>query len=117
MYDGTTEPDDVAPGGDDERQQRLARTLSALADPDRMHLVRTVAAAPGAEACICDLAETMDAPTLTTHLTELVAAGIISTDTRRDGWVWLRVVPSRIAEAMAALGALLGPAARSRIAS
>jgi ArsR family transcriptional regulator len=70
----------------------LARVLKALADPVRLRLVSLIAATPGGEACACDLPARVDRsqPTVSHHLSQLVAAGVLERE-QRGKWAWFRV--------------------------
>ncbi len=82
---------------------RLAAVFKALADPVRLRLFSKVAAAPGREACVCDIQDVgVSQPTVSHHLKKLREAGLLSAE-RRGTWVHYRVEPS----AVAGLSALL----------
>jgi ArsR family transcriptional regulator len=85
-----------APLADDEAVE-LAEVLKALADPVRLRLVSLIAAAPGGEACTCDLPALVDRsqPTVSHHLSQLVAAGILERE-QRGKWAWFRVKDDRL---------------------
>src|SRR3546814_6395152 len=53
--------------------ERLARMFQALGDPTRVRLLSMIAAAPGQEACICDLVEPvgLSQPRSDEHTSEL----------------------------------------------
>jgi ArsR family transcriptional regulator len=84
----------------------LARQFAALSDPVRLRLVSLLANAGGA-VCACDLVEPVgkSQPTVSHHLSRLVAAGVCVSE-RRGRNVWYAVVP-------AALEALRGALATS----
>ncbi|MEQ8718135.1 MAG: helix-turn-helix domain-containing protein [Acidimicrobiales bacterium] len=73
-----------------------ARIFGALADPQRLRLLRTIARSPHGEICIADLDDVTGSalPALTSHLSELVAAGLVRAESRRDGWVWFTMIDS-----------------------
>jgi ArsR family transcriptional regulator len=75
----------------------LASVLKALADPVRLKLVSTIAAA--GEGCACDFPELLgkSQPTISHHLSQLVAAGILDRE-QRGKWAWFRVNDERLAE-------------------
>lgn len=79
-------PDDLA--------ERLARMFKALGDPTRVKLLSLIAAAPGGEACICDLTGPVNLaqPTVSHHMKQLVAAGL-ATGEKRGRWTYYRIVP------------------------
>jgi ArsR family transcriptional regulator, arsenate/arsenite/antimonite-responsive transcriptional repressor len=93
---------------DAQRADELAALLKALADPVRLRLVSIIAAAPGGEACACDLPGLLDRsqPTISHHLSQLVMAGIIDRE-QRGKWAWFRLRPERLT----ALCAVLAPEA------
>ena len=75
----------------------LAVRLKALADPARLQLVDHLFAAPGREACTCDLAPIvgLSEPTTSHHLKKLLAAGLVTK--RRDGMnVYYRIAPAAL---------------------
>ena len=73
--------------------ERLAHVFKALADPARVRLLSMIAAADGAEACICDLTEplALSQPTVSHHMKLLVDAGLVSRE-QRGKWAYFRVV-------------------------
>lgn len=90
-----------------ETAETLARAFKALGDPTRVRLLSLIAAAPGGEACICDLTEPvgLTQPTVSHHMRLLVEVGL-ATREQRGRWAYFRVVP----QALAALAAALAPA-------
>ncbi|TVR27163.1 MAG: transcriptional regulator [Ilumatobacter sp.] len=89
---------------DEHDAVELAGVLKALADPVRLRLVSMIAAAPAGEVCACDLATPLgrSQPTVSHHLSQLVAAGILDRE-QRGRWAWFRVRPDGIAAVRAAL--------------
>ncbi|TDO86294.1 ArsR family transcriptional regulator [Enemella evansiae] len=85
---------------DQESAQQLARVFKALGDPTRVRLVSLIAAAEGAEACICDLTEPvgLSQPTVSHHMKVLAEAGLVTRE-QRGKWAHYRLV----AEAFEAL--------------
>lgn len=75
----------------------LAHTLKALADPTRLRLLSLVAAAPGQEACVCDLTDPvgLSQPTVSHHLKVLVDARLMARD-KRGVWSYYSVVPGAL---------------------
>src|SRR3546814_14020390 len=67
--------------------ERLARMFKALGDPTRVRLLSMIAAAPGPEACICDLVEPvgLSQPTVSHPMTPLVDAVIVEREPRGPG--------------------------------
>ncbi|MCB1027576.1 MAG: metalloregulator ArsR/SmtB family transcription factor [Microthrixaceae bacterium] len=102
-------PDLVGSILDEDEALELAELLKALADPARLRLVSLISAAPGGEACACDLTEPLgrSQPTVSHHLGQLVAAGILERE-QRGRWAWFRLRPQRLT---ALAGALVGPGA------
>jgi ArsR family transcriptional regulator, arsenate/arsenite/antimonite-responsive transcriptional repressor len=88
----------------DAQAVELAAALKVLADPVRLRLVSIIATSPAGEVCACDLPDAVDRsqPTVSHHLTTLVAAGLLERE-QRGKWAWFRLVPERLDE----LGALL----------
>ncbi len=78
---------------DDESAEQLARTFKALGDPTRVRLVSLIAAADGAEACICDLTEPvgLSQPTVSHHMKLLADAGLVTRE-QRGKWAYYRIV-------------------------
>ena len=85
----------------------LARMLKALADPTRLRLVSMIAAHENAEACVCDLTESLGLtqPTVSHHLKILSDAGILARD-KRSIWSYYTLVPG----ALDAISAVLSTA-------
>ncbi len=91
---------------DQAEAEQLAHTMKALADPARLRLLSIVAAADGAEACVCDLTEPigLSQPTVSHHLKVLTEAGFLARS-KRGTWAYYRLVPGaldRIAQLLAA---------------
>ena len=82
----------------------LARSFKALADPTRVRLLSIIAAADGAEACICELTAPVGLaqPTVSHHMKQLVDAGLVTRE-QRGKWAYYAVVP----DALDRLGAVL----------
>lgn len=78
---------------DDASAQHLARVFKALGDPTRVRLVSLIAAADGAEACICDLTEPvgLSQPTVSHHMKLLGEAGLVTRE-QRGKWAYFRLV-------------------------
>lgn len=83
---GLSSPVDLA------EASRRANLLKAFADPVRLQLLSIIAAAPGQEACVCDMTELVDVSqsTVSHHLKLLVDAGILERE-RRGSWAWFRL--------------------------
>ncbi len=77
---------------DQAQAEDLAVRLKALADPGRLRLLSLLLAAPGGEACTCDLTEPLglSQPTVTHHLKKLTEAGLVARE-RRGSWTFYRV--------------------------
>ena len=101
LPDGATgcPPLDSAPL-DQAQAEQLAVRLKALADPGRLRLLSLLLAAPGGEACTCDLTEPLglSQPTVTHHLKKLMAAGLVTRE-RRGSWTFYRVDTTALAAA------------------
>jgi len=82
---------------------KLARVLSALADPVRLRLFSLVAAQT--EVCSCNLEAPLakSQSTVSHHTRVLAEAGLIVGE-KRGRWMWWRVEPDRLAAIQAALG-------------
>ena len=90
--------------------ERLAYIFKALSDPARVRLLSMIAAAEGAEACICDLTGplALSQPTVSHHMKQLVDAGLVSRE-QRGKWAYFRVVD----HALEQIAAVLTPARSS----
>jgi len=77
--------------------EELARLLKAVADPVRLQLLSFIHAAPGNEACVCDLTRAvgLSQPTVSHHLKILSDAGFLTRE-RRGPWAWFALVPERL---------------------
>jgi ArsR family transcriptional regulator, arsenate/arsenite/antimonite-responsive transcriptional repressor len=82
----------------------LADGFKALADPARLRLLSMIANSENDEACACDLIEPLERsqPTVSHHLSILVAAGLVTRE-KRGRWAWYRLVPERLAALREAL--------------
>lgn len=80
-----------------DEAERLSRLLKAVADPTRLQLISLIKAAPGGEACVCDLTEPLGLrqPTVSHHLKVLVEAGLVSRE-RRATWMWYALIPGAL---------------------
>ncbi len=89
---------------DDDAAEQLARVFRALGDRHRVRLLSMIAAADGGEACICDLTAPLGLtqPTVSHHMKQLAAAGLVSRE-QRGKWAYYRIEPA----AMAALSDVL----------
>jgi ArsR family transcriptional regulator len=86
--------------------EELAAAFKALADPVRLRLLSLIAAATDGTACSCDLEEPVgkSQPTVSHHLAVLADAGLITKE-KVGRWVNCTVVPERMAQLRAVLGA------------
>lgn len=73
----------------------MAKAVKAMADPLRLRMLSLIAASPGGEACVCDLAElaAVSQPTVSHHLKVLRDAGVLASE-RRGTWVYSRLEPA-----------------------
>nr|WP_241249241.1 metalloregulator ArsR/SmtB family transcription factor [Agrococcus sp. KRD186] len=73
----------------------MAAVAKAMGDPLRLRMLSMIAAAPGDEACVCDLAElsAVSQPTVSHHLKVLREAGVLTAE-RRGTWVYYRFAPA-----------------------
>lgn len=83
-----------------------AALLKAAADPYRLTMLATLAAAPD-EVCVCDFtgALPLNQPTVSHHLRILREAGLVTCE-RRGTWVYYRIAPdaqSRIEHVLASI--------------
>ncbi|GAB3606929.1 metalloregulator ArsR/SmtB family transcription factor [Conyzicola nivalis] len=103
--DGTTCCATVTGGAlDVDQAERMAHVFKALGDPTRVRLLSLIAASVDGEACICDLTEPvgLSQPTVSHHMSKLVAAGL-ATRERRGKWAYYRVVPEALDSSARAL--------------
>ena len=93
----------------------LAALLKPVADPLRLRMLSAIAAAPGGEACVCDLQALADVsqPTTSHHLKVLKHSGWLVSE-RRGTWVYYRIAASRQEAAALLLGGALGPIPETR---
>lgn len=89
---------------DVDRADELATAFAALADPVRLRLLSLVAEA--GEVCSCDLQAPLgrSQPTVSHHTKVLAEAGLLRGE-KRGRWVWWSIVPGRLDQLRAALGA------------
>ncbi|CAB4836368.1 MAG: metalloregulator ArsR/SmtB family transcription factor [Actinobacteria bacterium] len=87
----------------------LASVMKALADPVRLRILAMIASAPSGELCACDLPAALERsqPTVSHHLTQLVAAGVLERE-QRGKWAWFRLRPQRLAAVASILGSTCG---------
>lgn len=80
-----------------EDAEELARLFKALADPTRVRLLSLVAARPDGEACICDLVDPvgLSQPTVSHHMKQLVAAGLLDRE-QRGKWAYYTLQPATL---------------------
>ncbi|GAA5155870.1 metalloregulator ArsR/SmtB family transcription factor [Nocardioides marinquilinus] len=85
--------------------ERIAPLLKAIADPVRLRLLSLIASHADAEACVCDLNDAFDLsqPTISHHLKQLHAAGLLERE-KRGVWVYYRAVPGPLRDLAALLG-------------
>ena len=88
-----------------DRAERIAPLVKALADPVRLRLVSLVASHADGEACVCDLNDAFDLsqPTISHHLKQLHAAGLVNRE-KRGVWVYYRVNQAALGDLSALLG-------------
>ena len=80
-----------------EDAEALARLLKAVSEPTRLQVISLIRAAPGGEACVCDLTAPlgMRQPTVSYHLKILADAGLVTVE-RRGTWMWYSLVPGAL---------------------
>jgi ArsR family transcriptional regulator, arsenate/arsenite/antimonite-responsive transcriptional repressor len=90
-----------------------AALLKAIADPYRLTMLATLAAAPD-EVCVCDFTDAfpLNQPTVSHHLRTLREAGLVTCE-RRGTWVYYRIAPS----ARARIGDALTSVFRQKVSS
>lgn len=79
--------------------------LKALADPVRLRLLSLVASHADGEACVCDLNDAFELsqPTISHHLKQLHAAGLLQRE-KRGVWVYYRLDQKVLGDLTALLG-------------
>lgn len=87
----------------DDDFEPAAALLKAIADPHRLTMLATLAAAPD-EVCVCDFTDALplNQPTVSHHLRILREAGLVTCE-RRGTWVYYRIADdaqSRIARTL-----------------
>lgn len=94
---------------EEDSAQQLARVFKALGDPTRVRLVSLIAAADGAEACICDLTDPvgLSQPTVSHHMKLLMDAGLVERE-QRGKWAYFSIVPGVLDSLARALGSAAG---------
>lgn len=94
---------------EEDPAQQLARVFKALGDPTRVRLVSLIAAADGAEACICDLTDPvgLSQPTVSHHMKLLMDAGLVERE-QRGKWAYFSIVPGVLDSLARALGSAAG---------
>lgn len=90
---------------DDQQATELAAHLKALADPIRLRLLSMIATSPTGEMCACVFPESLSRsqPTISHHLSQLVAAGLLDRE-QRGKWAWFRLGTKRLDAVRASLG-------------
>jgi ArsR family transcriptional regulator, arsenate/arsenite/antimonite-responsive transcriptional repressor len=85
--------------------ERIASMLKVLADPVRLRLVSLIAAAPLGELCACDLPAALgkSQPTVSHHLSQLHAVGLITRE-QRGKWAWFTLQRDVLATVRQMLG-------------
>jgi ArsR family transcriptional regulator, arsenate/arsenite/antimonite-responsive transcriptional repressor len=88
-----------------EQAERVAPLVKALADPVRLRLLSLIASHAGGEACVCDLNDAFELsqPTISHHLKQLHAAGLVNRE-KRGVWVYYRVNQAALGDLSALLG-------------
>jgi DNA-binding transcriptional ArsR family regulator len=83
------------------------RLLAALADPNRLAIMRQLAAET--ETCACDFTSSCDIgqPTVSHHLRVLREAGLVVSE-RRGQWIFYRIAPG-VADRLGAIARTLVP--------
>jgi ArsR family transcriptional regulator, arsenate/arsenite/antimonite-responsive transcriptional repressor len=90
----------------DDDFEPAAALLKAVADPYRLTMLATLAAATD-EVCVCDFTDALplNQPTVSHHLRILREAELVTCE-RRGTWVYYRIAPDareRIADALASV--------------
>ncbi len=82
-----------------QEAERRAALLKAVSDPIRLQLLSIIRDSPNAEACVCDMTDSVEVsqPTVSHHLRVLTDAGLLTRE-RRGTWAWFSLVPDRFNE-------------------
>jgi ArsR family transcriptional regulator len=93
--------------------ERWAAAFKALGDPARVKLVSLVAAAPGREACICNLVGALGLAqsTVSHHMKQLADAGLVVRE-QRGKWAYYRLNAGSLQQLADVLAPTTAPAAR-----
>lgn len=77
-----------------QEADQVAAAFRILGDPARLRLLSLIAAAPGSEACVCELVEPvgLSQPTVSHHLKVLHEAGLLERE-KKQSWVYYRLAP------------------------
>lgn len=96
----------LGPPLDEDEAAELSVLLKALADPVRLRIVSLIATADDGWACACDFPAALGRaqPTISHHLSQLVAAGLVERE-QRGKWAWFRVRTPQLAALQTALTA------------
>lgn len=83
-------------GINDAELATLAALFRLLADPVRLKLLSLVASSSTGEVCACDLNEPLERSqaTVSHHLSQLVAGGLLSRE-QRGKWAWFSIEPTK----------------------
>ncbi|GGZ44586.1 ArsR/SmtB family transcription factor [Streptomyces poonensis] len=94
---------------DRSEAEQLVTILKSIADPTRLQLFRLLEQAPNGEACVCDLADSLELrqSTISHHLKIMTEAGLLNRE-RRGTWAWFSINH----EGLSRVGAILDPAPR-----
>lgn len=90
--------------------EQLSAILRAIAEPTRLQLFRLLEQAPDGEACVCDLADSLELrqSTVSHHLKIMTEAGLLDRE-RRGTWAWFSVNH----EGLRRIRSILDPAPRT----
>ncbi|SHF68940.1 transcriptional regulator, ArsR family [Jatrophihabitans endophyticus] len=91
---------------DSDAAVELARRCKALGDPTRVRLLSLLVGAGDDGACICDLTGPvgLTQPTVSHHMKQLAAAGLVTRE-QRGRWAYYALVPDAFTGLAAALTA------------
>jgi ArsR family transcriptional regulator len=99
-----------------ESFESQASLLKAIADPYRLTMLATLAAAEE-EVCVCEFTDALplNQPTVSHHLRILREAGLVTSE-RRGTWVYYRLADDARDRLSEALASIFGQTASERVA-
>jgi ArsR family transcriptional regulator len=93
------------PGLSEDEATELEAVFKALADRHRVKILNRLLAADGEAVCVCDFEDMLDLkqPTVSYHLKQLLAAGIVERE-KRGSFAYFSVADGALEQVCALLG-------------